>query len=597
MRETRQREFAGTMMIFSRFLRLSPFGTLLTACLLALLPGAAATADDAANITLASTLDRGLFPLPHKLQPNVDFWTQVYTRYSSEQVLIHDHLYLQVVYAVVDCSDIEGDSSRSAVRKELDRKQRVKAARELYARLLGNLAAGRASTTHAAEQGRIARMFAAVPGDRTKFAAAARRVRSQTCLSDRFAEAIEISGLYMPAIEEIFSRRGLPSELTRLPFVESMFNTAARSAAAAGGIWQFMPSTARQFMKLNLEVDERYDPWRATEAAASLLSQNYANLGTWPLAITAYNHGRGGMARAVSKLGTKDLGEIATRYRSRSFGFASRNFYAEFLAAAETYSHRRQLFPDSQPRARLAYDELVPNQYVALTDLAAQAGATIDQLQQLNPALNREIWRGDLLYPKGYPMRVPQGSGESWQAAYEQLGAASRSDHQRGLRYRVRRGDSLSAIADKFGTRVSSLVRANRLRSAHRIRIGQVLLIPARGRSTTRRAAATSSKPAPRQANPAVHIVRRGENLTLIAGRYGTTVNAIRQANNLRSGNHLSIGQRLTIPAAGSRSHTVRSGDTLASIARRYGTSISSLKRANHLGGHLIHPNQVLLIP
>ena len=130
-----------------------------------------------------------------------------------------------------------------------------------------------------------------------------------------------------------FRDRGLPEDLAYLPHVESSFNTHAYSKYGAAGMWQFMRATGRRFLKVNYVVDERLDPLTATRAAAQLLKDNHKLLGTWPLAITAYNHGEVGMQRAVRKMGTKDIVAIIERYKGRSFGFASRNFYPQFLAA------------------------------------------------------------------------------------------------------------------------------------------------------------------------------------------------------------------------------------------------------------------------
>ncbi len=110
-------------------------------------------------------------------------------------------------------------------------------------------------------------------------------------------------------------------------------------------MWQFMRSTGRRFLRIDAVVDERLDPYRSTEAAARFLEQNYIILGSWPLALTAYNHGPGGMKRAQEQLGTSDIATIVRKYNSRSFGFASRNFYLAFLAALEIDQNPEKFFP------------------------------------------------------------------------------------------------------------------------------------------------------------------------------------------------------------------------------------------------------------
>ncbi len=550
--------------------------------------------------TAAGALDPQLFPVPAKLDSNVEFWTRVYTEYDSHQVLLHDELHLHVVYAVLDFTELDA-SDASAGRKSVIKRQEIKKARAKYRTLLQNLAAGRAAGSHAGDQERIRQLFATVPGGRSKYSQAASRMRTQTCLKDQFAAAIERSGVYMAAIEDHFRERELPLELTRLPFVESMFQWQARSSAAAGGIWQFMPSTARLYrLKMDLELDERYDPLRATEAAARYLADNYKSLKTWPLAITAYNHGAGGMRRAVRRLGTRDLGEIATRYRSRYFGFASRNFYAEFVAAARIYEDRERYFPGAEPRAALAADEFSPGRFVPIRELAKGAGTGLDELKGMNPALTSAVWAGHVYLPKSYPLKVPNGKATAFEAAFAALPDSRKTSHQVGYYYRVRRGDTLSRIAEKFGTSTSKLQRANKLRSAHRIHVGQRLLIPP-GRSGTR-----PSAPAPAviaQKTPGVHVVRRGDTLSGIADAYGTSVAALRAANNLRSAHRIYVGQRLTLPGTRmaskgpTRTHVVRSGETLHGIARRYGTTVRAIQSANSIRSSLIRPRQVLIIP
>src|SRR5207237_2254993 len=119
--------------------------------------------------------------------------------------------------------------------------------------------------------------------------------------------------------------------LPRLPLSESCFNLHAYPKVGAAGIWQFMPATGRHFMRVDNLVDERRDPIASTRAAAQFLDRVHDMLGSWPLAITAYNHGPDGMARAVDEVGSSDIGRIVREYQGRAFGFASRNFYAELL--------------------------------------------------------------------------------------------------------------------------------------------------------------------------------------------------------------------------------------------------------------------------
>ena len=482
-----------------------------------------------------TTLDPARFPVPDSLRPNVDFWTKVYTEYDSRHVLLHDEWHLDVIYAVIDFTQLES-SEISDYRKQKLRREELTKVREKYRKILLNLAAGRDAVDHPDDQARVAKLFANHGDGTAKYKTASYRLRTQTCLSDHFEEAIGRSGRFMPHLERIFTDAGLPIELTRMPFVESMFRVNAQSSAAAVGMWQFVRPTARQFLDMELEFDERFDPLRATEAAAKMLTQNHRSLSTWPLAITAYNHGPNGMRRAVSKLGTRDLGIITQKYRSRLFGFASRNFYAEFIAAAETYANRSHYFPNAVPEPAWSWDDLATDRFVSIGRLAKAAGTDLDTLRELNPALLREVWNDHLFVPKNYTLRVPDGQGEAFRAAYAALPSAAVSNHQVGLYYKVRSGDTLSKIASRFGTSVGALQRANGLRSPHLIRHGQTLLIPP-GHGGGSRSVASGSK----------HVVRKGESLSSIARRYGTSVQALRRANRLR-GDLIRPAQVLVIP-------------------------------------------------
>jgi membrane-bound lytic murein transglycosylase D len=185
-----------------------------------------------------------------------------------------------------------------------------------------------------------ARVLALFKGQQTptRLRAAADDIRFQSGIRNRFVEGLLRSVVYLSDMERIFADAGLPRELVLLPHIESSFNTKAYSKAGAAGIWQFMPATGRRFMRIDNRVDERMNVRLSTVAATTLLRENYEELGTWPLAITAYNHGTYGMKLAVETVGTTDFGTIVQRYDGPMFGFASKNFYAEFLAALEANS-------------------------------------------------------------------------------------------------------------------------------------------------------------------------------------------------------------------------------------------------------------------
>jgi membrane-bound lytic murein transglycosylase D len=209
-------------------------------------------------------------------------------------------------------------------------------------------------------------------------------------------------------MEAIFKRYKLPTELTRIPFVESSFNDHATSKVGASGIWQFMGNTGRKFMLVDGVIDERRSPLKATEAAARLLKENHMILyRSWPLAITAWNHGPGGIRKASQKAGSRDLAQIIARYRSRSFDFASSNFYSEFLAAlhAEKYSH--EIFENLDREEHLDLQLVKLSRSVRVSDLLRVSKLSLTDFLTINPELKTAA-RRNLLLPRGFRLHVPQ---------------------------------------------------------------------------------------------------------------------------------------------------------------------------------------------
>ncbi|MXX77315.1 MAG: LysM peptidoglycan-binding domain-containing protein [Holophagales bacterium] len=557
-------------------------------------------------------IDPDLFPLPENLAAAVEFWKDVFATYTSDQVVLHDERHLNVVYSVIDMGDLRATGS-SELQIDRARIRRVRTEMSRIAKALRDLAAGQPAIDLPPDLRSIPSQMENIAGGRTKYRRAAGLIRSQRGLRDRFEEAIEISGMFMPGIQRTLAEYGLPAEIRCLPFVESMFNYRARSKVGASGAWQFTASTGRAFLQMDEAVDARSDVLLAAAGAARKLRRDYESLEAWPLALTAYNHGAGGMARAVRRLGTRDIGVIAEKYRSRTFGFASRNFYPEFLAAVIVYAERDRHFPGVEPFPEIEFDVVDRDRYVALTDLATATGVEMDELAELNPALDRSVLAGSLLVPPRYPLRVPAGTGARFEQAYAELSPERKPDRQAAFGYRVRRGDTLGAIARRFGSSVSAIQRANRLPRADRIYVGQRLRIPQQGsgraapppvqraavRPPEERAGTVEPRNPPQQTRTeSVHVVTRGESVHRIARKYGVTVAAVVAANELRRPELIHAGQRLRIPADGKDVvYRVRRGDTLSQLARTFGTSTAKIQRANGLRGSRIVVGQTLRIP
>jgi membrane-bound lytic murein transglycosylase D len=337
------------------------------------------------------------------LRTAVDFWVKIYGTYTTKQGVIHDAKDLTVVYEVLDFSDSNQKQSRQV--REAKNKYRQILLKLHRLKIVDHPEKLKDLTE---EESRVAKLFEK-SSDRQKFLNAShfKRLRFQLGQKDRMREGIIESGRYLPFMEEIFHQEGLPRELTRLPFVESSFNTRARSKVGASGIWQFMRVTGKVFMKINTSVDERNDPLRATEAAAQLLKINYDSLGNWPLAVTAYNHGRTGMMRAVRKLGTDDLQQIIEMNKARSFGFASSNFYACLLAAIEVEKNAESYLGEvPREKPHFFYEVALPNA-IKLSDLVKFMGLNQNAVEDLNPGLQTPTLKSRERINAGYRLRLP----------------------------------------------------------------------------------------------------------------------------------------------------------------------------------------------
>jgi membrane-bound lytic murein transglycosylase D len=430
------------------------------------------------------------FTVPRALKPQVDFWIAIFATYSRYQDVIHDTEHLDRVYSVLDFRDAAAGGGGGQIdammrAQEDEEKARIRA-------MLYKLQSDPDPATLTAEELRIQGMFANDPSP-TKYmdAAAADRIRGQRGLRERFAEGIAIGHAYFPSMEEIFRRNGVPIEITRLPLVESTFNMKAYSKVGAAGIWQFMPGTARHFMRVDDVVDERLDPLVATAAAATFMRQNYERLGTWPLAIKAYNHGPAGMARAVRDTGTTDIATIIREYKGPAFKFASRNFYPEFLAALHVERNYRKYFGDLALHPPLRADTVTLSSPMSITAAARCADADVWAVSELNPSLLPPVRAGRVAIPAGYSLRVPSGDAARFRGCAVSLPVsemARRATSRRQVAsrgrgaptarvHRVQRGQTLSGIAARYGCTTDQLRRGNKLKSGV-VRTGQLLRIP-----------------------------------------------------------------------------------------------------------------------
>ena len=383
------------------------------------------------------------FPLPAGLESSVEFWKKIFTEYGLAQLVYFDPIDPGKIYEVVDA----GEESRS--------NQYINSER------------ARIAETHGVD---------------------IERVKAQRGVKERTAAGIKRSGRHLAQIQQIFRDRGLPPELSYLPVVESSYDIYARSSAGALGIWQFMPRTGREYMRVSPAVDERRDPLESSRAAASYLKQAYEYLGSWPLAITSYNYGQAGMARAVAAVGSNDLVDLIRSYNHPYFGFAPKHFYAEFLAAVEVGSNLQKYFPGLELDASAPMQEKELTANTTIASLINSTGLSRDELLAWNPALSAAT----KVVPAGYRVKLPvdrnseslvvvaqapQATQPAGKPVAKAASAPIRTPTQ-VVHHRVKPGETLLQIAKRYGASVQNILQANGIRQAHLVRVGTTLVIP-----------------------------------------------------------------------------------------------------------------------
>ncbi|MBD3345774.1 MAG: transglycosylase SLT domain-containing protein [Chitinivibrionales bacterium] len=441
-----------------------------------------------------------IFPTPPNLVDNVEFWKKIYAEVSTTEGLLHDYEYPLVTYKKVYVGRRTGRSRINAIRKE----------KKLVVSYL-NIILSQPESSWSKEEKRIAKLINKyVPKDDRS--GIIDRIRFQQGQKERFLSGLEKSGLYIDTIRTVLKQYNIPDRLAFLPHVESSFNTYAYSKVGAAGLWQFMRGTGKMYMTINYLVDERRDPFTATHAAAKHLRNDYDILGSWPLAITAYNHGLYGMKRAVARTGSKDIGTIIERHASRSFRFASKNFYSCFLAASEIAENPEKYFSTINYFPRLKVTDITLTHYIRPRILAEYLGISEKKLVELNPALRPVVFSQQKKIPAGYAIHLPaEFSAEKAQLALASIPDSLKSEQpDRPKYYRVRRGDNLYAIASRLGVSAKSIAFENNITRMNRIYAGQLLQIPG--------ASPIGKKPA---AKPAVKAVAMTEKKSVQAAKPG----------------------------------------------------------------------------
>ena len=417
---------------------------------------------------------------------------------------------------------------------------------------------------------------------------------------NRIARGLERAGSYLPMIREKFAAAGLPQDLAYLPLIESAFSTTAYSRAKAHGLWQFISGTGRRYgLAVGSMVDERRDPELSTDAAIAYLKDLYLEFGDWNLALAGYNSGEGNVRRAIARSGSRDFWTLQNHLPRET-----RNYVPAFMASVIVAKQPERFGLPSIAEEAWAYDRLVVDDPLDLQFLAKGLDLELADVRELNPAIRRD------LTPAGRDtaIRLPAGYG----ARAEQLLAATpTAEWAPRTSYTVRKGDTLSAIANRHGSTVADIRQANGLRGTL-IHPGQNLIVPRAGTAGTAANLPIEDEVRQRTARGGTYVVQRNDTLWQIARSFGTSVDRLCADNGLSPRQAIRPGQRLQVPgskpataatAASTRpapadaTYTVRRGDTLFDIARRFGVTVVLLQQANGLRGSRINPGDVLQIP
>jgi membrane-bound lytic murein transglycosylase D len=406
---------------------------------------------------------------------------------------------------------------------------------------------------------------------------------------------------YEPMIRERLQREGLPGDLVYLALIESGFSNTATSRARAVGMWQFMKGTAKLYgMRVDSWVDERRDPYRATDAAARHLRDLNRRFNSLYLAAAAYNAGSGRVSRGLRRLPDDDDADSASAdamffrlYDTKLLRRETKDYVPKLIAAALIAKEPARYGFTVTAAEPPTYDSIIVPTMTGLDVVARLADTTVAAIRELNPQYLR------LATPPGVAsvVRVPAGRGESTVAAYAELPPNRRVTF---VEHFVAKGETMGGIARRYRVSSRLLQDANPKVRANRLRVGQRLIVPTGGAisSSVARQMADPPKPAG-TSRSGWHRVRSGETVTAIADDYGVTVRDLVRWNSLRANGAIRAGQRIRVAAppdespdhhaatttastsAAARTHTVRRGETLTGLARRYGVSVEALRQAN----------------
>ncbi len=407
-----------------------------------------------------------------------------------------------------------------------------------------------------------------------------------------FKEAYKRSGKYRPAIVSLFKEAGLPAELSWLPLIESGFRVNALSSARALGLWQFIPSTGYKFgLRRDRYIDERLDPIKSTRAAIAYLKELHKIFGDWATVLAAYNCGEGRVLKVIRTQNINYLDNFWDLYERLPRETA--RYVPKFLASLHIINSLDKYgLGGLKPYSPAQYEKVKIAKQVCLKNVAKAIGVSYDTLKELNPELKYGI-----LPNYSYSLKIPPDKTKILMATLDKIPVSKpvrgRYRQKRHYAYhKVKKGESLSIIAKRYGVSVKSIMRSNKMRRSY-IVAGKILKIPVNSRYSKKRYAPSGRKFASGRST-FTYVVKSGDSLWNIARRYNTDTKTILKLNKLGT-RKLSIGQKLRIPKTSHKSaqknlaksslkvYLVKNGDAPSEIAKKHNMPLEKFLRVNKL--------------
>ncbi len=410
---------------------------------------------------------------------------------------------------------------------------------------------------------------------------------------------------YLGHARKVFREKGMPEELAYLAIVESGYKHTVKSHAGALGTWQFMPYTGKIYgLRQDKWLDERLDPYKSVEAAATYLKRLHSYFDDWLLAVAAYNAGEGKIGRALEATGAKDFFSLVERNHTLSHKMQLRTetmvYVPRFLAMCKIMRNLEPLgFESVDHNQTPLHARITVRPNTNLKGLAKATGTSWTEFRSINSFHKRSTTHSKF----STYVYVPQhavSAAEMYAASSASRMVASVAPRNAKI-HKVVSGDTLSAIAVRHGTTVAALRSANKLSASSKIRVGQVLTLPQKGRTNTVATASNSQRNKSNTPKLVSYTVKPGESLSTIAYRHNTTVAVLMKNNGLKDASKVRMGQVIKVPAgvktvATKRFHVVKYGDTVGAIALQYELSTAELLKINKKKSSNIREGEKLLV-